>query len=576
MKKQAGMVNNAFIAMDAVDGAKKMGKAFKTQNTTYSDALGTTLKKQPNKMGAANAAIVNPKLASDCIDEMCKIAITLSPMQKAIIKKRKVARSLGKNIEKIDAKNTQHIKAAYDALKKKQLVRGLSEAGKASVVTVPAVAGMVGAGKGVEAVMKKFDKNRDNPENELERKVVGAGVTAGLLLNAATSKRVMKPGTTALNIIGKKSAKYPMSAIKKTKAGKVVGEFVKQVGDQGNKAVKSIKDADAKKVRDMAKQIQQKDKDMNFLKGRIYDFMNSKNPLDQNAAFSAILDAEKRKIIKDGAINGLEAAQVDSNWAKREQYLKDLFNEYINPKKASTEIDELEKLAGRKADFAKNIVIDHFFKEGLKSVPYYAAPAALGLTLNRDIKNGLRKMDEKKEHQTDNDDSHGGKHELKEKTAKLDKVKLDGGDLSSLSNEKLKRILKVTLERSADGLGRTVFPAAVTAVTGRNIMNSFKKLEDSTGQTPQEDMANKIIIQINGNPTKRNLKRQISKEIDEQYDMVKKAEDESLDIGDILADIYKEVGLDELNRQKQINAQEKLKTQKIHIGNGVKKQFRMQ
>lgn len=507
MNKQAKLLTSAFIAMDAVDGAKKVGKAYKQTNNTYSDALGTTVNKSSKKMGGANAEIANPKLASETIDDMCKVAVSKTPIKKAIIGAKWGKRNLERGIEKIDAANTQHIRNAIDAVKNKQLVRGVSEAGKASLVTLPAVAGMAAAGKGAERVMKKFDKYPDNPENELERKVVGAGVTGALLLNAVANKRALKPATTALEIAGTKAAKYPLNIVRKSKAGNVIGQFAKQVGKQGSKAVK---------------------------------------------------DVEK-------------ASRYSKVW-----------------KKASAEIDELEKIAGKKMDFAKDLAVNHFLKEGLKSIPYYTAPAALGFMLNRDIKNGLKKFDErnspKEQLKEDLKDFATSKNKDVEKVAKLinfDKQKV----INALSKDNIRRLTTkdnlrkagvVALERGADGLGRTMFPATVTAITGRNIMNSFKKLEDGAGSTPQEDMANKIIIQINGAPSKRNLKREVSKEIDKKYSMDKKAsQDESLDVGDILKDINDQILSDALKKDKDARNVSKMPVKKIHIGQGVKKTFRM-
>lgn len=578
MKKQAGVINNAFIAMDAVDGAKKVGKAYKQTNTTYSDPLGTTIKKTSPKMGAANAEIANPKLASEAIDELCKVAIAKTPLKKAIIHAKLGKRNLGRGLDRIDAANTQHIKNAINAVKNKQLVRGVSEAGKASLVTVPAVAGMIAAGKGTEKMLEKFDKNSKQPENELERKVIGAGVTGALLLNAATGKRVIKPGVTALNIAGTKSVKYPMNAVRKTRAGKVVGDFVKQVGNQGSKAAKAVDNANAQKMMSVARA---KTRDMDFLKGKLYDLQNGKQKLDPSAAFNALLSSEQRKVLKDGALKGMDTSQVANNWNKRKQYLSQLFDEYINSKNASSEIDDLEKLAGKKTEFAKHLAVDHFLKEGLKSIPYYTAPAALGFMLNRDIKNGLKKFSEKES------PKEQLKEDLKsitsggvEKVAGIpfiDKQKI----MNAVSKENIKRLttkesLKkggiIALEKGADGLGRTIFPATVTAITGRNIMNSFKKLEDSHGVTPQEDMANRIIIQINGEPTKRKLKSQVSKEIDKKYSINKQA---SFDIGDVLKEIHKERENADLKREKESKGASKLTSKKVHVGNGVKKTFRM-
>lgn len=152
---------------------------------------------------------------------------------------------------------------------------------------------------------------------------------------------------------------------------------------------------------------------------------------------------------------------------------------------------------------------------------------------------------------------------------KLEKANEKTEKLASLNKEKLKNAGKVFIERSAEGLGRTIFPAAITVTTGRNIMNSFKKIEDKR-HTMQEDMSNRIVININPG-SKRSIKKQVSQQLDKELasNKVNKAitKTASSKLNDILQEIRDE---NEIMKPKK-----KLQGKKIHLGNGIKKQFSM-
>lgn len=142
---------------------------------------------------------------------------------------------------------------------------------------------------------------------------------------------------------------------------------------------------------------------------------------------------------------------------------------------------------------------------------------------------------------------------------KIDKVAFT----NKIDKSKFINAGKSTVEKAAEGLGRTIFPAAVSAITGRNLMNSLKSIEEERQQSIQEDMANKIVINVNQG-SKKSIKRQVSKQIDEliNSDNLKTAEDNSLI--ETLRD-----GTELMENKKKIQGK------KVHIGNGMKKQFKM-
>ena len=213
-------------------------------------------------------------------------------------------------------------------------------------------------------------------------------------------------------------------------------------------------------------------------------------------------------------------------------------NKKIRSKKASDELNDLEKLAKIDAEFGKKLFKEHFLERGKESIPYYAAPAALSFMLGRNLRRGFEKEPKKK------DDS--------EKIAQFSpKFKI---------TPKMEDGIKMNLEKGAEGLGRTIFPAAVMAVTGRDITNSFGKLKDNDNMsTRQNDMANKIVIQINGDDTKRKIKKDVSRQLDSALSKQ--------------AGVLNNVSESIPSNIAEIN---KIKIKKPIIGNGIKKSFRMQ
>lgn len=248
-------------------------------------------------------------------------------------------------------------------------------------------------------------------------------------------------GALAFNSITNRSALHPLKMSSKLVKGalsKIPRNAVKRSGKVGNAAV------------------------------NVYD--NSKDKI--NKFFSA-MDKEKKKA----------AAEASAEMRYKRAKAKKAKNKGGIPK-TSSEIDimyELEKNA--KYDFAKKVFKENFLRAGVESIPYNLAPAVASVALGRDLKRG------------------GTKIEPSSTDVKTTIIDIPSEQLQDITkkqatvNENTKRFI----ERSAEGLGRAVFPAATSAFLGKNIMNNMENLKDknnklNTLSSPKEGMT-RIIIQ---------------------------------------------------------------------------------
>jgi len=459
MYKQAGL-NAIFGTMDAIDGAKKTKTTYNNSENKYDAMMGTTVSKNiTHKNGLNNAMISGPGVtASETLDLLCKQAGMKIPSGNDVRRivhnfsydAKKGINKVKSKVDDLDTKNTEHLKNMVQNAKNKNVKETLKEGARAGKVTIPALLGMMGAGVATTKTMKRFDKER-SPEKDLEYNTIGTGISAGLILNALSHKKVLKPAGVMASIAGDKMMKYPLRVVKNnSKAGKVVVDVAAQV----NKGL-------------------------------------------------------KRK------------------------------------KKASDELLDLEKLASFDAEYGKKLLNEHFLQKGKESIPYYVAPAALSFALGRNLRRGFEKEPKKKD----------------------DPEKVAGFKMSP----KVEGEVKMNLEKGVEGLGRTIFPAALMAATGRDITNSFGRLEDSRSNKSnmQNSMANGIVIQVSGDGTKRKIKRDISKQLDTALSKQADTRTNGFDIGDVADNADKDIN-------HMLGDSSRIKTNKISIGNGVKKNFRMQ
>lgn len=540
--KAGTMLNVGFAGLDIKDNLSKVPGIYHSSNP-YDDRMNTTIT-LPKRSE-------EEKIAIQEIDDIVKSA--------GLVPKKlgSLATNIGQKINKIDENNSKNIaKAIYDA-KHKRYGKSLKNAGKAAVVTIPAVAGMVGAGVGTTKLLNAANKKSDM-DSKAEHAVLGAGVTGALALNALAHKRVLMPSKNVANVIGDNAIKYPAKAIKKgSKAGKVIIDTLKKVSKEGKKIVKEQE----KEMKEQAEKALN-EKRLADQKRRMHDFdldnmvKNIENSMSKNKikkpdsrTFAQQMKYMENKYYKDNRGKLLTDEEIRKAWKEKQKpEVESIVREAVKKignKKAFDSNELIEKIAKAsmptKKNLAKDIFVDHFLKKGLESIPYYGAPAAVSYMISRDMKNGFKKMDK-------NDP---------EKTASFKDVLK-----KNVLKENTKKALIRGAEVGADGLGRTIIPGALMVATGRNITNGFKPID--TGKdaiNSKEQFAKSIVINITGKPTKKNISDEISKHMDE---IKKTAEtDMSLDIGDILKDVRK------------IKGEKMVKNKKVHIGNGIKKQFRL-
>jgi hypothetical protein len=142
------------------------------------------------------------------------------------------------------------------------------------------------------------------------------------------------------------------------------------------------------------------------------------------------------------------------------------------------------KFTGYNKDFAKTILHEDIVQNGIKSLPYYAAPLAVGLVINRDIRGTGKKIRDKK-----------GKNIN-------DQVVIEV-PLSELNEKKAgyipyKDFFKYEIPRAAVRSVTWALPATAIAVaTGRNIKGTGEKISKDDKMKPVEKGKARIIIETN-------------------------------------------------------------------------------
>lgn len=461
------LLNKAFVGMDIVDGVGKTKQAYNSSsNNKYDNIMGTKPIKTTNMGGQANAlngrntAMKRSVLASEELDNMCKIA-GVDDFLKGMGKSKKTfdkskaninnnKNNIGKNIKnnigtamnnakdsydrlsastqknisdgltqikrsgstfkkvmsdvannKSDLKGVSSVKSAYNksqlAMAKNQFKSGAKSLGKGALKSVPALAGIAGAGYGAYKLMDKFEQKKDPKErNDIYPKAVGAVVGGAMLANAIAKKN---PYAT-LNVVGKSlkntATKIPKNAIKRTGP---IGEFAVGVGEKVKKGMeKTVKDV-------------------------------NKGSRKSTKSF-----------IKTG--NGFNSKK---NFRK---------------KQASETLDFFFEKQARQVNlgsFAKDVVKDNILRAGIESIPYYAAPAAFSYAVGRDFRKGGKKINKNENVNTT-----------------VVNVPIEKSAATVNIGSKTENFIR----KGAEGIGRTIIPGIASMAIGRNIMDGMKKIDN--------------------------------------------------------------------------------------------------
>lgn len=535
MEEKKAFVNAVFNTMEAVDGAKKTTQAYKDNTNKYDDLMGTKLVKTPKTMGGQNAVV-----SKNNIIPPNKLPKTASEELSYIYKEAKFDKNTLNNvktvIENFDTKNTQHIKNTVDAVKNKQLMNALHHGAKAIPGTALGAGMIAGSGIGAAKLLKKLD-GTDNPQNNVEYNTIGGAISAGMALSAIGNKRMLLPASRAAGLVGSQISKIPMNTIKKTKVGAAVDVF-------------------GKNIKDIAAQTNKANNDYNFLGSNIEKIMSTGKSFEE--ASKAVLDQqinnlktqnwklgktdpEKLKTILED-----RTKEINNSFAA----IKDLLN-----KKASDELDGLYKIAGARTQYLQDVVKHKFFKSGLESLPYYAGTAILGHAIDSNIKRRVKDVELYKAKQKYLQAIQEQGLESKEKTASEEAI--------FFKNPKINHVFKKSLESAVEGVGRMTIPLAASTLIGRDITKSLRKMDRNNilgdGVTTDESS-----IQLS-----RKERAEIENMIKNDPAQSKVAEEMPSDSGVVAQKIIRDVEKDILKGDTKLSGEE------IHIGNGVKKQFRM-
>lgn len=558
-----GKITGGLIAMDGIDQLKKVPKTYQDTSNKYDDILDTSMNKATNKMGVRNAVVANPKYAFDIVNECydgfnkeAKIQKHDVQIIKQVLKDPKyisgIVKDLGKKtynvskknlskghakFEEVDYKNTQNIKELSKALKNKDGKTALKKGLLTGAYTLPMAAAV---GKGSYELGKTIGSKTGNPEDnndKLTPAIIG-GVIASSLLGGAVAKKGFAPiARSASDSIKKTMTKQPKAIIKRT------GPAGRFVVDTYEKAFKDVgKHLNNKKTTIQKAEKATKENINNYKRNYVLD-VDKKSPKQEKLDRIADMAQARLRVIDNRKNNTAIRDEVG-------------YKMFLNRKHAAAYCDQIEKIASVKS-FGKKVITEDFFKEGLKSIPYAAAPAILGLALKRDVKHGFGKQ------------TNINEPEIPVIT--IDKT----ASFNIYQHPKMLNAIKTTAEQGAKGLGRTVLPATVTALTGRDIYNSFNKVKNDSLDRNTQDGVAKVIIEVKRNSmdtikgagkAKRDTKRQMSNIIDDIYKSAKSNDED--DIGDINKELNDEV-------QEVLGNAKSVKAKKIYIGHGQKKQYRM-
>ena len=537
MEEKRAFVNAVFGAMEAVDGAKKVGKAYNNTENKYDDLMGTKLVKAPKTMGGQNALVsgkpdMAKKIASEELDYLYKEAGAKDFIKGVAPKVKEAIPKIKGAVDSFDAKNTEHLVNAAKAFKNKQVVSGLQHAASAAPGTLLGAGMIAGSGIGTAKLLKKLD-GRDNPQNNIEYNTIGGAISAGMALNALGSGRMLAPASKALGILANHAVKVPANVAKNTPAGKainIVGQGVKASATQANKI----------------------NKDISFIGSNVDALMNKGVSFEQ--AKKQIIDRQIQNIKNQNwQLGKTNPDQLQKLINTRMGELSHAFDAVQGlMKKASSQLDDLCKVAGAKTDYLQGVIKNKFFKSGLESLPYYAGTAVIGRMVDKKVERKLKDAVLYKAHKEYLKGKENQPQNPQEKIASTGTV--------FLKNPGADKILRQSIESAVEGVGRMALPLAASAVIGRDITNSLKKMDRSSavsGTTPDE-----ASIQLS-----RRDRRQIQRDL--KGAQTKVAEELPQNSGDVVEEITREV------EREIVGAKEKLDGEKVHIGNGVKKQFRM-
>lgn len=534
MKEKKAFINAAFGAMEAIDGVKKTNQAYKNTDNKYDDLMGTKLVKAPKVMGNQNSIVAgkstasnSPKLASEELSNIYKEAKLLNKNSLGTLKTV---------VDNFDAKNTQHLKNTVGAIKNKQFMNALHHGARAIPGTALGAGLIAGSGVGATKLLKKID-GTNNPQNNVEYNTIGGAVSAGMALSALGNKRMLLPASKALGILAKQTAKIPVNTVKNTPVGKVMnafGQSVKATASQANKTTN----------------------DISFLGSNIEKLMGQGKTFEE--ASKTIFDQQISNIKNQNwQLGKTDPSKLQDLIASRTKELSNSFESIksLLNKKASSEVDELYKIAGAKTEYLQDVIKKKFFKSGLESLPYYAGTAIVGHAIDSSVKRRIKDAE-----------LYRAKQEyLKNKETQTPKVqeKVASAEAIFFKNPKVNKVFKNSLESAVEGVGRMTIPLAASTLIGRDITKSLRKIDrgniNSDGVTTDENS-----IQLS-----RSERASIQDMISDKNEQTKTAGESQSNNDEVAQQIMRRV------EKEIIKGDTKLNGEKIHIGNGVKKQFRM-
>lgn len=503
MEKESGIINKVFGAMEVVDGAKKVKKEFNNAENKY-DA----------KLGVSTNHLKPPKLASEELDELLKIAgvgqrgfKSLSRAAGSTITDG--AKAVKKGIGAADKFTMDNASKAVASMKGGDIKQGLKSGAKALPGLAAGAAGIVGAGKLATKAIDHFDK-RPSEENKLESKVIGAGLSTALALSAMTNRSLAKPLAVASKASRNKVLMHPIDKYKASSpTAKTVIEggqnAIKGVNKALNSAIgkdksgafKAMKDATNKNINSKRNTERQAQKIIGSVNNAL---SNSKRQQDMVGALKDLSAREKDNFVNSFMLSNSKASAAEALKAWKTSADKSQFDKASRAavpvikrlnKNAGEEIDELLKIAEIASPNSAKKIIPAAFK-GVGAAGKY-----LG-----------------------------------------DKI----------------------LTPALTAMASTAAPVIATTIMSQRMINQAKEEKEqeqaqaqSQSQAPQQmQQPQTLVIKLDG------------------YGEPKMAsEDNAIDVGDVLDEISEEIN-------KELKNSSALQGSKVHIGHGQKKKFRMQ
>jgi hypothetical protein len=198
--------------------------------------------------------------------------------------------------------------------------------------------------------------------------------------------------------------------------------------------------------------------------------------------------------MKEGVIKGMYAypKKLVGRAGKAGKMTVDVLKAVKDKVKTAEIIDDLyfEKIAGsdeilKGKAFAKKLVKEDFFKEGLKAIPYVAGPAAASYVIGRDLRHGGGKIR----------DTYNGNNIVID--VPLNKANSFSPTEKIAMTKEWEKFIKNDLpSKGVQGLARALFPATIVAGTGRNITNAMEDIRNKENNLPPlEEGKARVIIQ---------------------------------------------------------------------------------